>query len=305
MKKCYVCKDFAPKSMVLIDHANEIIEEYQGKGFTLTLRQLYYQFVSRDLLPNQQTEYKRLGSIINDARLAGLIDWEAMEDRTRNLVAPSAWDSPARIIAACASQFATNWWEGQPVYVEAWIEKDALLGVLEAGCRPWQLPYFSCRGYTSASEVWQAARRIGGHIARNQRALILHMGDHDPSGCDMTRDITDRLRLFLGGDGLEPDALEVRRIALNMAQVEEYDPPPNPAKLTDSRATGYIAEHGDESWELDALSPEVLAQLIADNIEEAIDTEAWTEAKDRQTAGRRQLRAVSDRWEDVVEFVEA
>lgn len=264
---------------------------------------LYYQFVARGILPNKQSEYKRLGSILNDARLAGLVDWSAMEDRTRNLVAPSTWASPASIVQACASQFRSDWWKGQPFYVEAWIEKDALLGVLEHACRPWQLPYFSCRGYTSASEVWSAGQRLGWKIAEGKRIIVIHLGDHDPSGCDMSRDIEDRLRLFIGGDGHDADQLEVRRIALNMDQVRQYNPPPNPAKLTDSRATGYIAQHGDESWELDALSPEVLAALIETNVQAVIDGEKWHAQHDVQREGREQLQAVAYRWPDVVEFV--
>jgi len=305
MKRCYVPKKFSPKVLEVIDAANEIIEEYQAKGFVLSLRQLYYQFVSRDLIPNKQSEYKRLGSVVNDARLAGLIDWSAMEDRTRNLVAPSTWESPSEIIQACANQYSSDWWKGQAFYVETWVEKDALLGVIEYATRPWQLPYFSCRGYTSASEVWGAARRIGRKIAAGKEVIVLHLGDHDPSGCDMSRDIEGRLRLFLNGDGLDADQLEVRRIALNMSQIEEYDPPPNPVKFTDSRAKGYEAAHGDESWELDALSPEVLAELIESNVQAVLDDEAWHAQREAQTSGRAQLQEVAYRWPDVVDFVNA
>jgi len=302
MKKRYVAQRFTSASMGIIDSANRIIEEYQAKGFTLTLRQLYYQFVSRDLLRNDQKEYKRLGSIINDARLAGLVDWTALEDRTRNLVRPPTWDDPAEIVSACASQFATDWWLDQAYYVEAWIEKDALLGVLEAAAEPWQLPYFSCRGYTSASEVWGAARRIGRMIGNGRKAVVLHLGDHDPSGIDMSRDIEDRIVLFLRGDGRHSKSFELRRIALTREQIDEYDPPPNPAKVTDSRFAGYQAEHGDESWELDALDPEVIADLIASNVEGFIDRDLWDEAKTKQAEGRTQLLAVSDRWPEVSEF---
>lgn len=88
-----------------------------------------------------------------------------------------------------------------------------------------------------------------------ERRVILHLGDHDPSGIDMTRDISDRLELF-GAD------VEVKRIALNWDQIDEFTPPPNPAKLSDSRAGAYIAEYGDESWELDALEPTLKAAPI-------------------------------------------
>jgi hypothetical protein len=306
MKHCYVYKCFSMPLLKIIDQANEIIEEYQQMGFTLTLRQLYYQFVSRDLLANKQSEYKRLGSVINDARLAGLVDWSAMEDRTRNLVAPSTWDSPSAIIRACARQFQSDWWEDQPFYVEVWIEKDALLGVLEHACEPWQLPYFSCRGYTSASEVWVAAQRIGQKIDAGKEVIVLHLGDHDPSGCDMTRDVEARLRLFLEGDERDWRSHHqfcVRRVALNMDQVRQYNPPPNPAKLTDSRAANYIALYGDESWELDALSPDTLSRLIEHHVTGLLDAEKWNKQSHLQQVARAQLQLAANRWDDIIEFV--
>ncbi len=246
---------FQPATRKLIDRCNAIIREYVAQGFVLTLRQLYYQLVSRDVIANKQTEYKRLGSIVSDARLAGLIDWTAIEDRTRDLRKQSEWTSPAEIVEACANQYRIDLWKGQAHRPEVWIEKDALVGVIEGVCNELGVPHFSCRGYTSQSEMWEAGRRLEGYIKHGQTPIIFHFGDHDPSGRDMTRDITDRLEMFMGG-------LEVKRLALNMDQVEQYEPPPNPAKTTDSRYAAYIAEFGGESWELDALEPAVIATLI-------------------------------------------
>jgi len=110
---CYRKKKFGASALKTISLANEIIADYKSQGFELTLRQLYYQFVSRDLIPNSQREYKNLGTIINDGRLAGLIDWNAIIDRTRNLVSPSTWNSPKEIVEACASQFRSDKWEDQ------------------------------------------------------------------------------------------------------------------------------------------------------------------------------------------------
>lgn len=253
----YVERDFSDKTLATIGKANEIIAAYTAQGYMLTLRQLYYQFVSRDLIANKTTEYKRLGSIINDARLAGLIDWNAIEDRTRNLASLSHWGSPSDIITSASESFRVDKWEGQPNRVEVWIEKEALAGVFERVCQEFDVPFLCCRGYTSQSEMWVGAQRLLRHAKGGQKPLILHFGDHDPSGIDMTRDIQDRLFMF----GCR---LELQRLALNMDQVREYDPPPNPAKETDSRFAGYIREYGDESWELDALEPQVLAQLVRD-----------------------------------------
>lgn len=248
-KEVFVPKAFSVAHWDIIEKANEIIEEYQAQGFTLTLRQLYYQFVARDYIPNRQTEYKRLANIISDARLAGEVDWSAIEDRTRFVRKNPHWESPDQILESVAHQFAFDKWARQPNRVEVWIEKDALVGVIEPACRELDVPYFACRGYSSQSEQWRAGRRFQWNADDNQKTVILHLGDHDPSGIDMTRDNAERLAMFSHRN------VEVKRLALNMDQIEEYDPPPNPAKLTDPRAIEYIQIHGNSSWELDSLEP--------------------------------------------------
>jgi hypothetical protein len=242
---------FKPASLAVIEQANRIIAEYAEAGFTLTLRQLYYQFVARGLIPNSQREYKKLGSTVDNGRVAGLIDWAAIEDRTRRLRRHASWDSPKDILEGCAYSYRLNPWSTQKVRPEVWIEKDALIGVIEPVCEKFKVPYFACRGYNSQSEAYKAGKRHELYIADDLKPLVLHLGDHDPSGIDMTRDNTDRLDLFARS------GVEVRRLALNWDQVQQYRPPPNPAKETDSRCAGYVAEYGHESWELDALDPKV------------------------------------------------
>ena len=292
---CYRPKKFNADRLDKIAKANAIIEEYRQQGFELTLRQLYYQFVSRDFIANNQREYKNLGDIINDARLAGLVDWLAIVDRTRNLQALANWETPAEIIEACSKQFRIDKWKEQQFRVECWIEKDALVGVIEGICNELDIDYFSCRGYTSQSEMWVAAQRLAKYQKKAQVPLILHLGDHDPSGKDMTRDITDRLSEF------SYSTIEVKRLALNMDQITQYNPPPNPAKITDSRAEKYIEEFGAESWELDALEPTVIAQLIRDAVEEVRDQGQWDEACAEEEKQKEQLAKVSAKWATIIE----
>lgn len=289
----YVPREFSKSSMDLIERSNVIIADYTSQGFVLTLRQLYYQLVSRDVIPNRQSEYKRLGSIVNDARLAGLIDWLAIEDRTRDLRKLSHWDHPSDIVEACAAQFHVDLWQGQEWRPEVWIEKDALVGVIEGVCHELDIPHFSCRGYTSQSEMWIAGQRLKGYVREKQTPVIFHFGDHDPSGKDMTRDISDRLAMFMGG-------VEVNRLALNMAQVEEFNPPPNPAKTTDSRYAAYIADFGAESWELDALEPRVIAGLIRQYVEGLRDEDQWAERIAERDRHRAMLGKVAENWDHIV-----
>lgn len=262
--------------------------------------------MARDLVPNRTVEYKRLGEIVNDARLAGRLDWDAIVDRTRHLRALAHWNEPAEIVATTAHAFNVDRWARQPERVEVWIEKDALVGVIAGVCATNDVPYFSCRGYTSQSEMWGAAQRIGGYLDAGAEAVtLLHLGDHDPSGIDMTRDIGARLALFLAGDGYDPAVLTVERIALTLDQVRRYALPPNPAKLTDSRAAGYLAQFGRESWELDALDPPTLVALITEAIEAHRDPERWAEDTARQQHSRRELALAARRWDEVVAFLAA
>ena len=294
---CYVKKRFSTKSQAIIKIANKIIGEYQEAGYALTLRQLYYQFVARDVIPNSQKNYKNLGSVINDARLAGLIDWEAIEDRTRNLRSSPHWRNPAGVIASAADSYGIDLWSDQENRVEVWVEKDALVGVLERPCSELDVAYFSCRGYTSQSELWAAAQRHLAFEKKGQDVFVIHLGDHDPSGIDMSRDIQGRLSMF-GASTV------VQRIALNMDQVEEYQPPPNPAKMTDARFGGYSAKYGDESWELDALEPKVLDVMIRENIENLMDRELWEARYESQEQDRKLLRAAAEGWDGIAKELE-
>jgi hypothetical protein len=283
----YEGKRFRAATMDLINHANIIIEEYAQQGFTLTLRQLYYQFVSRDLIPNNDKMYKKLGRVINDARMAGLVDWSAIEDRGRWVRSRSSWADPAEIVDACVKSFHMNRWENQKYRPEVWIEKDALVGVIEGVCNDLDLPFMACRGYMSQSEQWTAGRRFRAARLNGQIPVVLHLGDHDPSGIDMTRDNQSRLSIFAQHN------VDVRRLALNMDQVEEYDPPPNPTKLTDTRSDGYIEEFGHSCWELDALEPSAISELIKTNAEGLIDQPEWDAVVSQENAGKERLRELA------------
>jgi len=280
---------FRKDRLELIEQANTIIREYGLQGFDLTLRQLYYQFVSRDLIENNERSYKRIGNMVNDGRLAGLIDWNAIVDRTRALEALSHWQDAEEIIASCAAQFRLDKWEDQPVRVEVWVEKEALAGVIESACDPLDVPYFSCRGYVSQSEMWKAARRM-----RDRHTIVLYLGDHDPSGIDMTRDVRDRLTEFGG-------SVEVKRIALNMDQIQQYSPPPNFAKLSDSRAADYVDQFGTDSWELDALEPKVMVDLITTEVKAVMDERAFADTCELQQEARGDIAAVAENWDMAVD----
>lgn len=286
---------FRQSSLDLIRLVNEVINDYKAQGYELTLRQVYYQLVARGYIPNNERSYKNIGNLINDGRLAGLIDWYAITDRTRNLRGNSHWDTPSKVIASAKYSYLLDKWEGQPNYVEVWVEKDALVDVVGQACRPLDVPYFSCRGYTSQSEMWMAAQRFRRQDFREQR-IIIHLGDHDPSGIDMTRDIQERLDMF-GAD------VYVKRVALTMEQIDFYSPPPNPAKITDSRCDKYIAQYGHESWELDALEPKVITDLIKEQVTMYRDDGLYLRICNKENREKRELQMLCDHYDDAVAYL--
>lgn len=262
MKESFVEHRFTAKASDLIGKCNEIVEGYLAQGLRLTLRQLYYQCVTRNLFPNVERSYKNLSSLLSDARLAGLVDWAAIEDRVRVPRHPPEFDSLDDLVDAALNSFRLPRWKGQPNYCECWVEKDALSGVIAPLARELHVTLSVNRGYSSQSAMYEAAKRFIDH--GDADCTILYLGDHDPSGEDMVRDVRDRMRTFGA-------SVHVEKIALTMDQIEEHDPPPNPAKMTDPRAGEYVAKHGNESWEVDALPPDVLQGLIRESISRLVD----------------------------------
>lgn len=295
-KITYIEKKFRQPTLNTIEIANGIIEEYAAQGFDLTLRQLYYQMVARGYIENSLRSYKNFSNVVSDGRMAGYIDWTRIVDRVRNLQSNPHWRNPQGIMQSVVSSYAIDKWQRQPYRVEVWVEKDALTGVLDSVCTRLDVPYFACRGYSSQSEMWEAGQRFKRYQDAGQTPVILYLGDHDPSGIDMTRDVAERMKMFMGG-------LEVERLALNWAQVELYKPPPNPAKKEDTRANAYIAKFGGQSWELDALDPATIATLIEDAVVQFRDDDLWEEATWEEQDGLDQLMQASARWGEVASFL--
>jgi len=297
MREQFQWTEFKPQTLDVIDICAGILDEYRRQGYQITLRQLYYQCIARDVLPNEwvdpktgsknvQKNYHRLGSIVNKARLAGLLDWEIMVDLGRSTVRNPHWESVADILDGAAQQFRIDKWEDQETHVEVMCEKQAAEGILEPVCRELDVSFTSNKGYPSQSYIYRRGKELREKYDQGKGVVVIYFGDHDPSGLDMDRDLGARLNMFARLDGFE---IEVERIALTSAQIRKYNPPPNPVKFTDSRADGYVDAHGYESWELDALDPAMLAHLCRNAIEAYRDEAAWRAAIAREKVMRDEL----------------
>ena len=288
----------SPSNQVKLQVINDIIVDYQNDGYTLTLRQLYYQLVSRDLIPNEDKEYKKLSRLLTEGRMGGIVDWNAIEDRLRKVSKVGTWDNPKSILYSAIKQYAVDQLQDQDTYLEVWVEKDALSQVVKRAAHKYQVPVLVNRGYGSVTAMYDTYERIQEKLwgKYTQKALILYLGDHDPSGLDMVRDVRSRVGEMLVHDGLE-HRFDVKHIALTMDQIRTYNPPPNPAKVTDSRAGDYIKNHGNKSWEVDALPPEVLNELIINHLEYYLDIDKIEHWRDMQESERNQMRTMIDNFD--------
>ena len=292
--EAFIEKKFSAAHRQVIKQANALVEEYRAQGYQMTLRQLFYQFVARDLFENTQQNYKRLGNILDAARKAGRMDWGAIVDLTRTLRRIPVWDSPEKALERIRNSFKLDPWDEQPTLrrIEVWVEKDAATGIVQPTCDALRLPYFSCRGYSSSSLLYEAGKRLAAYRDAGYETLVLYFGDLDPSGDQMTEVADERVNMYAKRE------IEFRRVALTPAQVEEFNPPPNFVKETDSRTKWYVDKYQtDECWELDALSPKVVDSIIRANVEPLIDKEAWETTLKREEEHRDTLSEIISNWD--------
>lgn len=295
--------NFRDESRALIDESNTIIADYQKDGYRLTLRQLYYQLVTRNTIRNEEKAYKKLSALLTDARYAGLVDWDAIEDRVRQPRSQSEWSNLRSIVSAAIHSYRLPRWKGQKNYIELWTEKDAIANVLSPIAEDYHVTLMVNRGYSSASAMREAALRFKRRLIpdeveypegtrgysehRQRRLTLLYLGDLDPSGEDMARDIKARFTEFGA-------PVRVRKIGLTYAQVQQYSPPPNPAKMADPRAEKYIAKYGRSSWEVDALPPRVLKQIIEGEIAKLLNRPLMDAIIAREEEDKELLRVATE-----------
>ena len=273
MKIKYQDFNFKEETLALIFQIDKILNEYAVRGMSLTVRQVYYQCVARKILENSQANYKLISRTLKNGRLAGLLDWDIIEDRTRYLRKNLHWTSPDEILQDCSKQYRIDIRAKQKHYIECWVEKESLISILEDFCSEVDVPCFACKGFNSISATRQTALRLNNSGREN---IILYAGDFDPSGLNIPETTKNSLKDFGASFKLE-------RIGLTLEQVQAFNLPPMPAKKSDARFEDYVKKTGsDSAWELDALPPEELKRIFLDAIDNYTDYNALQEMQSLQ-----------------------
>lgn len=219
-----------------------------------TIRGLFYQAVTRGLVPKTEAAYKNtVIRLMGDMRKDGIIPYEWVADNTRWMRRPTAYGSAEDALLQAWQYYRLDIWAHLPDYVEVWCEKDALAGVLYEETSEWCVPLMVTRGYPSLSYLHESGEYIEGQAKQGKTTYIYYFGDLDPTGVDISENTQRGLEEYSG------DAQVIfQRIAVTHDQVEELNLPTRPTKTTDSRAKTW---EGD-SVELDAIPAHILKAMV-------------------------------------------
>lgn len=231
----------------------------------ITLRQLYYQLVSRGSIQKLDSEYKRTMRQLRDMRREKFIPYHWVADNTRWMRRPTTHHDPIAFIDYASSIYRKSIWDSQPTVIEIWCEKDALAGVIYAVTGKWDVPLYVVRGYSSDTLAFNAMNQYSGS---DKPLRIYYFGDWDPSGKDVSRDLESKLQTF--ADDMYVD-FTFERVAVLPDQIEKWSLPTRPTKKSDPRSKTFSGE----SVELDAIPPQHLQQIIESVIKENIDPDQY------------------------------
>ena len=268
-----------PSYEAVVEAALDVFTQYDT---ALTLRQLYYRLVSRLLFENTVNSYKRLSRLMVKAREEGAVPVNCLEDRSRRVLgrgdtgyrsAKGFLEKRLASLKESYKDFRMPIWEDQPFNLVVSLEKDALSRLVSDEATKYRIRTFPTRGYPSFTYVRNMASYIRNRL-KGKPTIVLYFGDHDPSGFDIERDLSERLQKYGAGD------FKVRRIALTQEQITQHSLPPMPVKKSDARTPSFVANFGEETVELDALDPNVLKLLVHRSVEEHIDLVAWKKKED-------------------------
>jgi len=252
-----------------------------------TIRQLFYRLVSIQALENSTPHYHKLIRVMTLAREREAIPFEWIGDRSRPTYAPNVFDDLEDGLRALRAGYRRDCWQGQPSHVEVWAEKDAITGAIQPVADELGVTIRVSRGFTSTTRVHEIASEFA---AISMPVHVYYLGDHDPSGRAIERDLCERISSYGGVfSGFE-------RLAILGEDIRAFDLPPLRVKASDSRAAGFRRKFGNRCVELDALPPGELRRRIRKAIESHIDWEAWSRALAVEEAEKESIENFVGRW---------
>lgn len=263
----------------------DLLYEVLERDHPMTVRQAFYRLVGLGAIGKTETEYKAtVCRLLTEMRRAGALPFGWIADNTRWMRKPRTFANLEEALRSTAQTYRRAVWDAQAAYVEIWLEKDALAGVLLDVTTPWDVPLMVTRGYPSLSFLYEAAEQIR---EVKKPAYLYYFGDHDPSGVHIPRKIEQDLRTFAPSS-----TIHFRRVAVTPDQIDAWGLPTRPTKQTDTRARGFEGE----SVEVDAIEPGRLRDLVTASIERHVDERALARMRAVEREERAALNEFVSNW---------
>jgi hypothetical protein len=253
-----------------------------GETSTITIRHLFYRLVGLNVIPKTELAYKGLCGHLSRWRKSGEVPFNAFSDSTRWHIKPTMFDGIADALKRTQETYRRDLWATQPNYLEVWVEKDAIAGVIDDVTEAFGVPLFVCRGFASLSSMYSASETFKEAHSNGKDVTICHLGDYDPSGHAAADAIERTLQDTFGC------TMNFERIAILPEHIEEFSLPTRPTKQSDSRAQNW---RGSECVELDSMPPTELRRLVESAITSRIDSYEWEQLKNIEWEERATLSA--------------
>ena len=273
------------QSLELLEQVQEII---RGYDFALTLRQIYYQLVARQIIPNQQKYYMKLSRLCVTGRDEGILPEDAFADRLRKVDKPSSWIDLNEFMESVRKSYCKDKWQDQDSYLEIWTEKDALRSVLTEITYPYDINLMVVRGQVSRTAIYEAYERYYEAQRNAKDCYLYYAGDFDPSGLSIYHSLVKRISDY----GEAGEDITFERIALTPEQIEEYDLPSDPGKQADPNYKRFVAEYGNNVVELDSLPPDALRGVVMNCIASHIDPQILEEVQEIELEEQAKLQGL-------------
>ena len=280
----------AKASLNLIDAMVRILKEIHPA----TVRAVCYRlFILKLISSMSRANTNKVGKQLVWAREQGIINWAWIVDETREAEKISSWDNPEEIISTAVNQYRKNYWTDQPNWVEVWSEKGTVRGTLAPVLKKYGVTFRVMHGYGSATSI----HGIAEETARSNKPLVvLYVGDHDPSGLQMSEiDLPGRLKRYGG-------SATIIRVALDANDVADGTELPSfeaDSKIGDPRYKWFAENYGSRCWELDALSPVVLRQRVDDEILSLLDIDLWAHSVRIEAAEVESMSGILSHWQSI------
>lgn len=277
-----------PETQALIGQVLQVLDEYRDY-LPMTGRQIFYRLVGAHGYTKTEKDYSNLLEKLVRARRCGLVPWDAIRDDGVTSEGGGGWRSYESFVASVkhwADEFALNIQQDQPAVIELWCEAEGMVPQMIQASEPWHVTVWSAGGFNSVTMKHDAALRIiERYQESNQTTILLHVGDHDPSGVSIFENLERDLGDFIRDYEEDPEILVCRRIAVTLEQAEAFQMDSAPPKRTDSRTANWEGE----TYQVEAMTPAQLAQVVRDAIEADIDPEALEDTQERSETEQARL----------------